>query len=173
MYVSWHVGLTTPLAGALAMTEPVGAALFWAGGVLIDSDHYLDHVCFNRNWSLRRAYRWHLRYGEWLVLHPWHRGLCLFHTVEAIGLVALAAAFVPLLSYLLWGMLFHLLLDKIHDYRFGCFWTRAWSVVQWALWARRAPLWAMTEEMLAQEDLRIAEKKKTGRADLLEAGTPT
>ncbi len=169
MYVSWHVGLTTPLAAATAIVDPAGAALFWAGGVLIDTDHYLDHVCVNRNWSLPRAYRWHLAYGEWLMRHPEHRGLCAFHTVEAMGLVAIAAAFVPAFSFLLWGMLFHLLLDKIHDFRFGCFWTRAFSVVQWALWARRTSVWAMSEERLARwrKDRAVAPKPEAVPADLV------
>lgn len=152
MYVSWHVGLTTPLAAATAIVDPLGAALFWTGGVLIDTDHYLDHVCVNRNWSLARAYWWHIRYGKWLMRHPEHRGLCVFHTVEVIGLVALLAAFVPALSFLLWGMLFHLFLDKIYDHQVGCFWTRAFSVVQWALWTRKSAVWVMSEERLAREE---------------------
>ena len=156
----------------MAITDPVGASLFWAGGVLIDTDHYLDHVYFNRNWSLRRAYRWHIAYGDWLAGRKCHRHLCLFHTVESLGLVALAAWFFPPLWSLCAGMLFHLLLDKIHDYRFNAFWVRAFSVVQWALWARRNTPWAMTEEMLAAEARRAptTPKKTPPEADLIGVG---
>lgn len=150
MFVSWHVGLTTPLAAAMAVADPVQGALFWVGGVLIDADHYVDHVWFNRNWSLRRAYRWHLDYGAWLRNRPRHRHLMLFHTAEAVTLAALAAWAWPLLWPLVWGMLFHLTLDKIYDVQMGCPWIRAASVVQWALWARRNPVWAMTEADLAR-----------------------
>ncbi len=175
MYVSWHVGLTTPLAGAMAITDPVGAALFWAGGVLIDTDHYLDHLYFNRNWSLKRAYRWHITYGTWLQRHPGHRHLCLFHTVESLGLVMLAAWFWPPLWSLVGGMLFHLCLDKIYDYQMRAFWIRTASVVQWAFWARKNTPWVMTESMLAEETALppplSPPKKHAPAADLLEIGS--
>ena len=34
---------------------------FAAGGVLIDVDHYLAYAMKNHDWSLRKAYHWHVQ----------------------------------------------------------------------------------------------------------------
>lgn len=138
MYVSWHVALTTPPAAALAAIDPLGGALAFAGGVLIDSDHWLDFAWFHRSWSLRRAYWWHRRATpKWILADPDACFLCLFHSVEAMAAAALVGWLWAPGLWLLAGMLYHLLLDKMNDAYWKVFWKRAFFVVQWVLWARR------------------------------------
>lgn len=167
MRVSWHVGLTTPAAGAIALADPVGGALFWAGGVLIDSDHYLAHIWFNRSWNLREAYRWYFPFGDWIVRHPRHRFLCLFHTAEAIGAVAVATFYFPSLAWLLAGLCFHMVLDKLNDGWYGLFWARSATVTGWWLWARKQERLVPSMEEMRME----REAKSTKRESLLAAST--
>ena len=61
MYPTQHVALTAvalvPLrARGLPLPE---LALFAAGSVLIDVDHYLSYAAKSGDWSLTRAYHWH------------------------------------------------------------------------------------------------------------------
>ena len=171
MDVSRHVAYTTPLAFGIGLADPVAGCLFWAGGVLIDTDHYFDHIAINRNWSLRRAYRWHLAYAKWLVGRPCQRTLLVFHTIESLALIAMSALVFPFLWPLFQGMLFHLFLDKVQDFRTGLPWVRAVSVFQWLRWARDREFLAPTEEDLAVKDARARVGTFTGGpADLIHSG---
>jgi hypothetical protein len=95
--------------------SPLAIALFAAGAVLIDADHYAAYAWRIRDLSLQRAYRFHRRrHGRPYRLHrpavaldprrPLHAPLLL------AGLTLLARRY-PLLRPLVAGLLFHRLLD--------------------------------------------------------------
>lgn len=136
--LSGHVKITA--AASLILLPLLGlkqAALFAAGSVLIDIDHYIYYVQRCGKFGLRGMFRFH----DELFLNRGripYAGICIFHTVDFFVLTALAAAFVHGdLYFFLFGLLFHFFIDIItlskHDYVFG----RAFFVIEHLIRARR------------------------------------
>ena len=111
----------------------LGAIPFWIGSVLIDADHYLEFIYHNRltDFSIKRMYDYHNTLGGWFS-RPEFLNLSIFHTVEFLSLVYILTIWLgsPMLKAVLWGMLFHLLLDTIHLSRRGILNKRAHSIVE-------------------------------------------
>lgn len=88
-------------------------ALFAAGSVLIDVDHYFLFIQRRHSLSVTGMFRY---FNE---LHPIEStipyvGLCIFHTVDFFVLLGLLAIRYPALLYLLAGCLFHFTADLIY-----------------------------------------------------------
>lgn len=101
----------------------------WASSILIDSDHYLWYAVHFRDARLRNAL-------DYFYTTPARRrapSLNIFHTVEFLGLLAVAATFSSLLRALLYGFLFHVLADTYYDVRVGTLFRRRRSIVLYAL----------------------------------------
>ena len=87
---------------------------FFLASVLIDVDHYLFYIFKKKNFNLVKAYRYYQK--------P-KRELFIFHTIEFfilfLLLTFLFTVFPFSFSFLLWtiffGILFHQVLDIIHD----------------------------------------------------------
>ncbi len=111
---------TVPLA--LAGWRPLDLALFLAGAVLVDGDHYLGYVWETGDISFARAYAYHSsryhqpkRYGlnlrrPYLGVDP-ARAL---HSAPAIVTAFLVAWLLPRLRPLAWGLLFHRFQDELY-----------------------------------------------------------
>ena len=124
---------------------PWNAFVFWTASVLIDVDHYLDHVCRTggADWNvasifkLDNYFRRKLDTGEMQK-----RALCfsLFHTVEAFSAVYASAVYSgqSLFMFVFLGMVFHLFLDFLWLTRYNALFMRAFSVVEY--WIRRSVL---------------------------------
>jgi hypothetical protein len=120
MYPSQHTAAALGAAAALAHRgwRPSALALFAAGAVLLDADHYASYVWWTGRWSLREAYRYHrtraqrTRWGLRLALPALavsrRRPL---HTAAALAALVMAGRRWPLLRPLASGALFHRLLD--------------------------------------------------------------
>jgi hypothetical protein len=109
--------VTTAIAGAAAYaatgSAPLVAGLV-AGGFLIDVDHALDYVLFERQRDLRPG-----AFLRYYLSGKTRRVVLLLHSYELVALLALAAwatAAVPLWGYLL-GVALHLPLDIIFNGR--------------------------------------------------------
>ena len=111
-----------------------------ASSVLIDGDHYLDYLCRNgfRDFSLKRMFTFYellgQRGGESDFL-----GLSGMHTVEFLLMVYAVGVVTGWLwlKAVLWGLLFHLLLDLVYLYRKGRMFQRALSIIEYAIrWQR-------------------------------------
>jgi hypothetical protein len=107
---------------ARAGWRPLDLALFLAGAVLIDGDHYLGYVWETGDCSFARAYAYHAkryhrpkRYGlnlrrPYLGVDP-ARAL---HSAPAIAAAFLVAWLLPPLRPLAWGLLFHRIQDELY-----------------------------------------------------------
>ena len=118
----------------------VNSVFFWASSVLIDGDHYLDYLYHNRfkNFSVKRMFEFHrhlFRNGQ----RPNFLGLNIMHTAEALLLVYAVSALTGWLwlKAVLWGMLFHMLVDVVYLYFQGRLFRRALSVIEYAIRWRR------------------------------------
>lgn len=129
------------LSGGIAslLLSPIiglGAIPFWIGSVLIDVDHYLEFIYHNRltDFSLKKAHYYHYALGERLP-RPELLNLSIFHTVEFFLLFYLGARWLgsPMLKAVLWGMIFHVLLDMVYLTRLGFAWKRSYSWIEFLI----------------------------------------
>lgn len=117
MKLSSHLLLTAPIAGLTAWQvgmEP--AAWLYAGAVLIDVDHYIFYARRTGRYNPREMFTWFVEADKLCTPHSYY-GVHIFHTAELFLLLALAIPLWPLFSWLLLGMVFHLLLDLYWLYR--------------------------------------------------------
>ena len=128
---------------ALALTPLLGAqgsAIFWVASVLIDADHYGDYLHRNgfRDWSPRRMFEFH-RLLFLQIRRPDFLALSICHTVEFFTFVYVAAAVLKssALWAVFWGMCFHLFLDLIFLAWHRAVFSRALSLVEYAIRRRR------------------------------------
>ncbi len=99
-------------------------ALFGAGAVLIDVDHYISYAWRTGDFSLLRAYRHHrLKFHNSPVRRlalAWHFPFWggygrPFHAIPVLALLGVAAARWPWLRPLAWGVLHHRLTDWLWE----------------------------------------------------------
>ena len=126
MYPTQHAAVTalTALPLRAAGVSWRALALFGAGAVLIDVDHYLGYAWREGDFSLVNAYRYHVnrvrrgaaRPGLNLHLPPlWpghHRPL---HAVSALALLGFLAWLAPVLRPLVAGAAYHRLQDYVYE----------------------------------------------------------
>jgi hypothetical protein len=112
MRVRDHIALSTTGAALLHRRLDRGALSFWAGGVLVDVDHYLWFGLRERRWSPRAAMRF---FNE--AHPPQHAATRALHNPMApLALVVLGGRRPALLGVAL-GMVVHLALDACHEAR--------------------------------------------------------
>ncbi len=112
MRVRDHIAVSATGAALLHRCLDRGALGFWAGGVLVDVDHYLWFGLREHRWSPLAAMRF---FNE--AQPPQHAATRALHNpVAPIALVLLAGRRPALLSLAL-GMALHLALDACHDAR--------------------------------------------------------
>ena len=142
----------------------VNSAAFLASTVLIDFDHYVDYVCRNgfSDFSIRRMFA----YVDALDRSSKNRrfvGLSAMHTVEFLLLVYVVAVATGLaaMQAIMWGLLFHMMLDIIYLGSNRMLFDRAFSVVEFAVRWRRLRRWGLHPEVpyrLALEEVLPASK---------------
>jgi len=114
----------------------VNSAIFWAFSVLIDGDHYLDYLYRNgfKDFSIKRMFTFH----EMLFTKGREQnflGLNIMHTVEFLLLLYTASVLTGWmwLKAILWGALFHVVVDLVYLYRQGRLFRRALSIVEYVI----------------------------------------
>lgn len=111
-----HVGFTTPLAALIAwQAGPEPAACFAGGAVLIDLDHFIFYVLRTGRCNPVEMFAWYRENDKKCTPESYY-GLHIFHAAEPFMLGAIAASYWPVISWLLLGMGFHLLLDLFSLY---------------------------------------------------------
>ena len=117
MKLSSHLSLTAPVAGLTAWQagwEPM--VWLYAGAVLIDLDHYLYFALHTGRISPVEMFTWYEDADRQCTLDSYY-GLNVLHAAEPFIILAMATHIWPMLSWLLLGMGFHMLLDLIWLYR--------------------------------------------------------
>jgi hypothetical protein len=111
MTLNQHVAITGVAAAVLlSFWSKMEVALFCAGGILIDVDHYLCYIQRTGRFGIAGMFRYFQALCKIEQGIPYY-GLCLFHTVDFFLLVALAAFYYPVFIPLLTGLLFHFAVD--------------------------------------------------------------
>lgn len=112
-----HILLTAPLAGAVAWQAGlIPAAVLYGGAVLVDVDHFIFYARRTGRYNPVEMFSWYDR-ADAMCTPTSYYGVNIFHVAEFFVLLALATPLFPLLSWLLLGMGFHLLLDLYWLYR--------------------------------------------------------
>jgi hypothetical protein len=77
---------------------------------------------------------YHYILGDWLT-RPEFLNLSIFHTIEFLSLVYILTIWLGslMLKMVLWGMLFHMLLDTIHLSKLGVASKRAYSIIEFLI----------------------------------------
>jgi len=100
--------------------------LFFFSSVFIDVDHYLFYVIRKNDLSLRRAYIWHKSLGNY------HKPIMqIFHTIEFIFLISFLAFFSNIFLFILFGILFHSIIDIIEMLIDKNLYTREFSFINY------------------------------------------
>jgi len=132
MYVSKHIILGVIFSAFLYfvfnLTLSQGLLIFLSS-FLIDFDHYVFFIQRERNFSLKKAYRW------WSKDLPRNHKpmLNIFHTVEFHLLVLVLSFYIPLFLYVFIGMIFHSLLDILYLGYFNLLGCREFSLIRYLL----------------------------------------
>lgn len=138
MTLTRHLVATGVAAGALSpWLNGSELLLFAVGSVLIDTDHYFLYVVRTGRFDIRGMFRYFEELQPIQHTIP-YVGLCLFHTIDFLLLVGIAAALYPSLLPLLAGLIYHFLLDLIDLRRKGVLFIRAYFLVEHAI-RRRHP----------------------------------
>ena len=117
------VAVMTPFAGIAEL------AIFSAGSILIDVDHYFFYVQRSGHCDVSGMFSYFRNIDRNLTKIP-YLGICIFHTIEFLLLIALLSYSFPLLRFLLYGLSFHLLLDIVDLVRLKCPFIRAYSLTE-------------------------------------------
>jgi len=112
MRVRDHIALSTAAAALLAPRFGRGVLGFWAGGVLVDADHYLWFCLSERRMSLRAAVG---LFNE--ADPPQHSATRAFHSPAALLALLLVTLHRPRVLPIAAGMGLHLALDALHEVR--------------------------------------------------------
>ena len=173
-----HIVVGGIASAALVPALGINSAAFFASTVLIDFDHYVDYVCRNgfSNFSVRRMFT----YVDALDRSSKNRpfvGLSAMHTVEFLLLVYVVAVATGLaaIQAVLWGLLFHMMLDIIYLGSNRMLFDRAFSVVEFAVRWRRLRRWglrpdlpyrlALEEVLPASKPARVGGRERTAHKD--------
>ena len=129
-----HVLLGGLAAACLAPKLGIaGSLMFWAATVLFDLDHYLRFLLLGKfkKTGIQSMFAFFERSFE-SRNHPDFLALDVFHTAEFLiffGLFVFYAA--PFLLAVLWGFLFHMVVDFFHLLRHRALTKRAHSFVEY------------------------------------------
>ena len=112
MRVRDHIAVSTGSAALLSPWLGGDAIGMWAGGVLVDADHYAWFCLTKRRGSAKAAMRF---FNE--AHPPQHAATRVLHTPSALIVALLASLRWPRLRSTALGMTLHLALDLAHDAR--------------------------------------------------------
>lgn len=138
MTLKQHLAATGIAAIIIAPRGTVaGLILFGCGSILIDVDHLIFYYVRRGRWDIRGMFRFFREdVDQHLDAIP-YLGICIFHTIEFFLAVAAIAAVLPLFRFLVYGLVFHLLLDIYDLTRLGIPFIRAYSIVEHLIRRRR------------------------------------
>jgi len=102
---------------------------FAIGSILIDADHYIFYAVKCKKFDIKGMFVYYdmlMREKDRIT----YLGVLVFHTIEFFIVVGILSLYIPLMVYLLAGLIFHFILDTIFLYRIKCISLRAYSLIQ-------------------------------------------
>lgn len=106
------------------------ALVFFVIAVFIDIDHVFDYFMKTKDVNIKRMFRFY----ESLVLEfreGYYLGIAIFHTVEILLVVILAAFYTKMGQFMLAGLLFHQCLDAVFLIQKHCLFKRSYSIIHY------------------------------------------
>jgi hypothetical protein len=119
--------------------------------VLIDVDHVIEYVRDMKSPNLMGVFPYYAFIDENLDKN--YLALCVFHTAEFMAFVFALSLKFPVFSYILAGMLFHLMLDVWGLVRRGHPFMRAYSIFEYMLRKRSTTAVTSVRALIDMEDL--------------------
>lgn len=110
--------------------------LFFAGGILIDIDHYIFYVLRFRRFDPKGMFRYFHDVLKMRHESP-YVGLFIFHTSEFFLITGILSIYFRFFFYILIGMLFHFALDLMHLLRHDFIFARPFSIIEHPFRVRR------------------------------------
>jgi len=130
--------------GAWYLWGPWNAVVFWLAAVLIDTDHYLDHIVRTRgsDWNVKSIFKLDAYFRPRLARGELQgKTICMsiFHTVEVFLAVYMVGVWSreQIVFVVLAGMLFHMFLDIIYLVQNHAPFIRAFSLIEYVIRCRR------------------------------------
>ncbi len=103
-----------------------GLLIIFLSSFLIDVDHYLYYVFRKKDISLKRAYKWYIKYSCKFCHIPlkirknYYLGFYIFHGIEPLITLFLLGFYVsPIFTFILIGFFFHLSTDLVAEIILG------------------------------------------------------
>ncbi len=130
MYVKWHVILGFIFSVLLFFLFPkigfIGFLIIWASSVFLDVDHYLAYVYLKKDWSLIRAYKWHMKKNKKSLSfsrkqrNNFYISFSFLHGIEFLLILFFLTIFISkYFLFILIGAAFHLLLDNLYERKYN------------------------------------------------------
>lgn len=108
-----------------------GLSIIFLSSVLIDIDHYLYYVFRKKDFNLKRAFKWFVKFGKKFRSLPKEKQrkvripLCIFHGFESLLVLFILSYFSEVFYFIFFGFAIHLFFDFIgalyEDVRFHNF----------------------------------------------------
>ncbi len=131
MNMKQHLIATGAVAAAMTpFCHSADILLFAAGSILIDVDHQIFYYFRTGRHDIAGMFRYFSDDVDKNLKAIPYLGICIFHTIEFFLAVAATSLFLPLLRYLLAGLVFHIVLDIYDLIRLKVPFIRAYSVIE-------------------------------------------
>ena len=108
-----HLVVSAILAAALYPVSQWKVLLIFAGGVLIDIDHYLWYICKYKKFNLIDSYKFYLKNMEIKDFTNVYGILLVFHTIEFLFIMVFLSFYNEFALLFTLGLLAHYILDII------------------------------------------------------------
>jgi len=142
MYPKEHIVLGALFSAIVSMLFPninlFYLALIFLSSFLIDFDHYMIYVIKTKNFSLNKAFDYHITEGK-MALKEKAKGIRkkghfhVFHTLEFLILVYILSFLWYPFIFILIGMIFHSLLDIIYLITHDFLYRREFFLTRWLM----------------------------------------
>ena len=122
MLVKYHVilgAIASAIIYFIFQITPIQATIIFLASFLIDVDHYLIYIFDKKEINFNNAHKWFLkRRNKWIKLNPdqknkTKRAIFIFHGIEFVFILIIFSFFIPIVKFILFGVLIHLILDYI------------------------------------------------------------
>ena len=136
MYPRWHILFGLIFSIAVYLLFPITllqASIIFLSSILIDIDHYLFYVKRKKDFSLPKAYRWHIHLGK-IKANKKKSAMMFMHTIEFLILIAILSYFFNIFIYILIGLLFHMILDMLHHLQ-----SKEYSLIRYIIIKNKHP----------------------------------